>query len=264
MKYDLIIGNPPYQSVNEGERNIGAPLWPQFIEKGMEMLVDGGILAYVTPATWMNKAKSGAWKTISQYDLQKVTSNVHEYFPNVDIPNGISTIIMKKAPYSGVTLIDGEFEIDFHNDEMPVNSKLLSKENLEKFKSLMSVKLNVEVFSGPTKPSINSDSYSEKKTRKHQYETYYSGRQDRRSIWCDEPIGHYGEWKLVVSCSGAFYKTMEITDKGVGRQGNYVLGTKKELNRIKKLLLSDDSKTLCELNMYGRYNNALEYICDVE
>jgi len=263
MKYDLVIGNPPYQSINEGERNIGAPLWPQFIAKGMDMLVDGGTLAYVMPATWMNRAPGGAWKHIKKYDLEYVNPNVHEYFPGVDVPNGISVIRLRKQDYSGVTSVSDEFEINFHEDDFPINTKLLTPENMLKFKRLMERKLDVEVFSGPNNPSINGDQYSEKKTRQHKYETYYSGHIDRRSIWCDEPVGHHGELKLVVACSGAFYKTMEITTKGVGRQGNYILGDSvRQLNRIKKLLLSDDSKTLCELMMYGRFNNALEYICN--
>ena len=264
MKFDLVLGNPPYQSGNiKKERNIGAPLWPKFIKRSMELLKDGGVLSYVCPATWMNKAQSGAWKTISQYDLVNMSPNVHEYFPNVDIPNGISTIVLRKRPYSGVTLVDGEFEIDIHNDELPRNSKLLTQKNLQEFKSLMNRKLHLEVFSGPINPSINSESYSKEKTNKNKYETYYSGKKDRRSIWCEDPIGHYGELKLVVACSGAFYKTMEITNKGVGRQGNYILGTEIELKHIKKLLMSNDSKRLCELMMYGRFNNALECVCSV-
>ena len=38
MKFDVIIGNPPYQSVNSGDRNIGAPLWPMFIKSGMNIV----------------------------------------------------------------------------------------------------------------------------------------------------------------------------------------------------------------------------------
>ena len=262
MKYDLVVSNFPFQSTNEGERNIGAPLWPQFISRSMDFLNDGGTLACITPATWMNRAKGGAWKTISQYDLLSVNPNVKEYFPNVGGGGGtFSAMTLKKQPYGGKTII-GDAEIDFHNDIIPSNNKLMNKENLKLLGELLERKLDMDVHTGPSHPSINSNNYSHKQTRKHQYETYYSGHPERRSMWCDEPIGHYGEWKLVVANSGAFYKSLEITDKGVGRQSNYVLGTKKELKRIKKLLLSDDSKRLCELMMEGNFNNALECICN--
>ncbi len=262
MKYDFCLMNPPFSEASDASFRVA--LWPKFIKTAMDNLKEGGTLTCVCPTTWMNKAKGGAWKTISQYDLVMVSPNVKEYFPGTG-GHGctFSTITLKKQPYSGKTLIDGKFEIDFHNNVIPANNKMITENNMKILDELLKRKLDLDVLSGPKNPSINSDSYSDKKTRRHQYETYYSGASHRRSIWCDEPIGHYGDWKLIVACCGSFYKTMEITDKGVGRQSNYVLGTKKELKRIKKLLLSDDSRVLCELMMEGNYNNALEYIVDI-
>jgi len=118
------------------------------------------------------------------------------------------------------------------------------------------------IYSGPVNPSINSDQWSTKQTRKHKYDTYYSGKEDRQDIYCDEPIGHYGEWKLVVPSNGSIYRTARITKQGVGRQGNYILGTKKRLQEILTLMNSDDSKRLNDIMREGGYNNALKYIVE--
>jgi hypothetical protein len=262
MEFDVVLSNPPYQSANQGERNIGAPEWPNFISLGMNSLVEGGVGVFITPATWMNRSKQGAWKSIRDYDLTFVNPNVKEHFPNVGGNGGtFCYFVMKKQKYSGSTEISGGQQINFHEDVIPKNNKYVNEEGFRIIKSLLGKTVDTNVLSGPIKPSINSDHWSDVKTDTHLYETYYSGASDRRSIWCDEPVGDHGKWKLVVASSGSIYKTMEITKKGVGRQGNYILGESKEqLEQVLELLLSDDSRTLCEVMLEGNYNNALEYV----
>ena len=47
MKFDVVVGNPPYQSTNKGVRNIGSPLWPKFIEQSAKLLKENAIMAMV-------------------------------------------------------------------------------------------------------------------------------------------------------------------------------------------------------------------------
>jgi hypothetical protein len=58
MKFDVIVGNPPYQPATEkkGLRNI---LWPKFVKKSMGMLEDGGHLCIVHPSGWRGLGKDG-------------------------------------------------------------------------------------------------------------------------------------------------------------------------------------------------------------
>jgi len=44
MNYDLIIGNPPYQSLKKGVK-----LYPQFIKFAVSEVKDGGTVSYLTP-----------------------------------------------------------------------------------------------------------------------------------------------------------------------------------------------------------------------
>ena len=266
MKFNVVLTNPPYQSGNVGEeRNVGAPNWPVFVDLCMNYLVEGGEGCFVTPATWMNRSKQGAWKYIQDYDLSFVNPNVKEHFPNVGGNGGTFCFFkLKKRPYSGKTELSTGKTINFHEDAIPKNNKHMDEIGFKLVQTLMPMVKELDVKSGPINPSINSDHWSSTKTSTHQYETYYSGKSDRRSIWCDAAVGDYGKWKLVVPSSGNFYETMEITKKGVGRQGNYVLGKKSDLVALRDLLLTDKSRQLSEVMMEGNFNNALNYVVEAQ
>ena len=260
MQFDVIVGNPPYQRLRE-VRNIGAPLWPEFIEKGMSLLKSGGILDLLVPATWMNRKERGAWKFIAPYDLTYVDPDVKRFFPDVGGNGGtFSRLKLEKRPYGGVTSVRDKFTINFHTEEIPENNRLFNEDSLAFLREISPRVLDLDVKSGPTKPSINSAHWSAEKTDSHIYETYYSGDAKRRSLWCDEPVGDHGKLKLVVASSGKIYQTFEITTKGVGRQASYVLGTQEELELVRDKMLSEDSKRLCELKTAGNFTDPLRHV----
>lgn len=50
-KFDVILGNPPYQPPSNGKKG-GKSLWPTFVEKSMKLLKVNGFLVFVHPAIW--------------------------------------------------------------------------------------------------------------------------------------------------------------------------------------------------------------------
>ena len=50
-KFDVVMGNPPYQPPSEGKKG-GKSLWPIFVTKGLEQLKENGFLVFVHPALW--------------------------------------------------------------------------------------------------------------------------------------------------------------------------------------------------------------------
>jgi 16S rRNA G966 N2-methylase RsmD len=261
MIFDVVVGNSPFQSPNDGERNIGAPLWPMFIKKSFEIVKTNGLVSLVTPATWLNRSVRGAWGILKENNIKFIEPNAKKYFPNVGGHAGtFSYFVAEKTPYEGKTQLSSGLTLDIESTLLPLNTRMIDSVSINFLTEMINKTVNVDVKSGPVNPSINSNHWSPMKTETHIYETYYSGSSTRRSIWCDTPIGDFGVWKLVVASSGNIYDTLEITKKGVGRQGNYILGSKKQLEYLKKLLLNDNSKRLTELMLNGNYNNALNYI----
>ena len=261
MKFDIILGNPPYQR-NREERNIGAPLWPDFIEHSLNLVADDGVIKLVIPATWLNRAPgSKAWKLISSNNLVYCDPDVKWAFPGVGGNGGTFSIIhLQKGEYCGKTSIRGEFDVDIINDTLPTNNSMITTENIDYINNHISSIMDLDVHVGSVKPSINSESYSDTESNTHRYNVYYSGASHRRSIWCDQPIGHCGHLKLIVPNSGNFYDNMEITTKGAGRQTTYVLGTQVELETIRDRMLSPDSKRLNEMMSEGNYNYPLRWV----
>lgn len=50
-KFDIVVGNPPYQTNNPGERKTH-PIWQLFVEKSISILSEGGYLNMVHPNGW--------------------------------------------------------------------------------------------------------------------------------------------------------------------------------------------------------------------
>lgn len=93
MKFDVVIGNPPYQA--SGKEN-KAKLWPQFIDMSFDHLVTtGGCVALVTPKQWLT---NGQWEKYFILN-QIIKLNVDQckiYFE--DIHSSFSYFIVQAQP----------------------------------------------------------------------------------------------------------------------------------------------------------------------
>ena len=53
MKFDCVVGNPPYNAPNEsGKLGVSTQIWPDFVERSLQSVVDGGHLCLVHPPAW--------------------------------------------------------------------------------------------------------------------------------------------------------------------------------------------------------------------
>tara|TARA_B110000503_G_scaffold27986_1_gene44751 strand:+ start:503 stop:1726 length:1224 start_codon:yes stop_codon:yes gene_type:complete len=119
MKFDVIVGNPPYQNPGKSK---GEKLWYRFIRKSVDLLNDDGYLAFVTPNSWMTggtNMSSGKWGVLKDVfcNYQLIYANVHNitkrYFPKIGIQ--ISYWAMQKSKItkdSVIELNDKTIEID--------------------------------------------------------------------------------------------------------------------------------------------------------
>jgi len=52
MKFDVVVGNPPYNPPKKGSGSTGNKIWHKFVEIAYSCLQVGGWVAFVTPTTW--------------------------------------------------------------------------------------------------------------------------------------------------------------------------------------------------------------------
>lgn len=133
MKFDVVIGNPPYQLPvkNNGTRKgSGNKLWHRFIEFAFDISKDDGIVSFITPAHWrmgnfsknqVRKAQSKMWK----YNF-KYISPVSNEFSGVGAHMSLDAWIIDK---SSPNTLDNEW-INFNF--IPVK-KTTDHDNIKKF-----------------------------------------------------------------------------------------------------------------------------------
>jgi len=98
MKFDVVLGNPPYQDPNNDKRM----LWNQIVDKAVEVTAKDGHIAMVTPTTWLT-AKTNIHNSYKMFEEKQVERAV--IFDKEDKPfdEGTSvsyTIVKNTKQYS--------------------------------------------------------------------------------------------------------------------------------------------------------------------
>ena len=104
MKIDAIIGNPPYQVVNQGNGKGADPIYHKFIDIAMALSSQGTLIhparflfnAGKTPKDWNEKLLND-----KHYKVVDFWANSIEVFPTVDIKGGVATSYWNKEKTIG-------------------------------------------------------------------------------------------------------------------------------------------------------------------
>jgi hypothetical protein len=114
-KFDVVVGNPPYQGVTKSsEKNNWQPIWPKFLTKSFNDLVkDSGFVCMVTPRTWASGSRNPVKQFFQKYHVHYLNMNVTHYF---NIVGDVSSYVIQKSPNQGSVTI-----IDVNGEYLPVN-----------------------------------------------------------------------------------------------------------------------------------------------
>ena len=106
MKFDVIIGNPPYQmQVNEAGKGLGAvPLYQKFVDEALK--ASPSCLSMIIPARWFSGGvglDDFREKMLNDKRIQTIVDFIDSNycFPNVDINGGICYFLWNKS-YNGL------------------------------------------------------------------------------------------------------------------------------------------------------------------
>jgi hypothetical protein len=223
MKFDVVIGNPPYQKDNNSGRD-DDNLWPQFIEFAHKLCNDGGIISMVTPASWgslgSNVSIIGSKIRKDYFDPYKVlwvSFNVAKYFPNV--ASTFCAWMIKKIPSSQsdktiIQFIDStvtEKWTDYPCFPLKYSNKIFPR-IVNKFISMDHYPIVEEdPFHTPRasmSKKLAAGDYSRINDNVHLYRSYHTNAQ--KTLYSNYKNSFHNEWKIVFSYSGTW--SYEITN----------------------------------------------------
>lgn len=207
LKFDVVVGNPPYQGLKEGSNSI----WKKFIDIAFKHARDGGVVSLVTPKGWLNDTK--AMKILRSNDLVYADLDCGIYFKGVG--STFSWWLAFKRPNTGSTvLLDRGLQVHIDLQELETfparNMSQLSIEIHRKFVATPSLVVN---WCG------NFRDVSKIKTEQYKFPAYNTKAQPL--VWLRKD--HFISTKKVilqsVSSFAPFYDDGTI---GVARQSGFI------------------------------------------
>lgn len=188
MKFDVVVGNPPYQNTHEkdaeSKRKVGNKLWYQFIFKANELVKPDGYVTMVSPNQWltggvnMRKGELGVLKDVfakKQLVSATVAGITEQYFKGIGI--SIGCWLLKNTPITVPTKLNlgsSTVEVDFNGLEFltPEASEMsigiVSKTLLAK-----NPKFETYYFNSQCKPGLHSE--TEKATKVNKFPHWIMG-----------------------------------------------------------------------------------------
>ena len=268
MKFDVVIGNPPFKKLSDSRQATNISLWKFFLLKSDQLVKDSGIVAMVHPSGWCYPSDSA--KLISKFFTLNnlVYTDISNRLQKTYFPSLWSTIcytITKKETYSGFT--------KFVNDEgqMFVNlnkTKLLTNNGMSIIKKItesshqrccfVSSKKKSMFFPGPGYiPSIDRPTTAiYKNVNFVSAKKHYEPGTDISIIYSLSPSPISSRKKVVMSYSGKPNVLIDNGNYGVGNCVVLLLNNEANLKAVESIFKSKLFRYF-SLQKYSQYNEVL-------
>lgn len=215
-KFDVIMGNPPFNKPQEGTRKGsygGRTLWDKFVKKSLEILNKNGFLAFINPANWRGLGELHyLWDIISELQLLYLRiygeNDGKKYF-NVGSRFDLY-VLQNKSNTKPSEIIDefGEKHLIKIN-EWP----FLPNYNYKIFeKILISQDKGIDVIYSSS--IYDTRKLKDKKTTEFKYPVVHSITKEGITYWYSntDKKGHFGEPKVILNFNRHQYSHKEQND----------------------------------------------------
>jgi hypothetical protein len=180
MKFDVVVGNPPYQSTEDGSKR--KKMWVQFAEKAIDM---AEYVAFVTPSAWQ-KENSKYFTGIAEKIKSKLVAygDANSYFT---VGEDIGYWIIDNNTSCPISVVD-------NNPCSPIYNKMLK------------AKGSVWHYRDFQQPHVVENGnwlvFSDTPTVDNTVPIYWTAKQVR---YCRPKDVKYAGWKVIVNNSGHYY-----------------------------------------------------------
>jgi len=168
MKFDVIVGNPPYNDNNQG-------FWKEFAIKSMQLVKSDGYVGLVTPNSWangshLNKPKNIFNSIFQKYQTLVISTDVNSHFPKIG--KNISYWIVQNTKPTTVTRVISPVETtDVELKNYPFFINEFSATGLSIFKKVLAKKSLWKEFK--ERPSKNTREFGFPKAKHTSYRYGY-------------------------------------------------------------------------------------------
>lgn len=172
MKFDVVVGNPPYQ---DGEAESSKKAWPEFVKKAFEVCSDGGYVAMLTPNSWTN-GKTFIFDYFKNKQCLMFSVDESHHFPKVGTT--VSYFVFLNLPQYTHSFDKLGNKIDFSQvNFVPKTSDLNVKSILSKlFNHQVQLSVEWSYFCEQRRPHVSSV-----QSHEFQYKLKHTAKQIRYS-----------------------------------------------------------------------------------
>lgn len=259
-KFDLIVMNPPYQMLKEGNKK-SQSLWDKFVIKTISELADGGYLVAVHPDGWRNPI--GMFKGVQNLlkSRQMIYLEVHNKRDGIKTFGASTTYdfyCLHNVPptfNTKIKCLDGTTQrVDISKREFIPNgmfkeiNKLIAKKGEER----------VDLLYSRTLYGNDKKNMSKEQTEEHKYPCVYVTYKDgTKQVWYSNVNkGHFGISKVIFSNGISSPIIDESGEYGVMNFAYGIVDDVENLPYIQKALLNPEFLKLISFADSGvhRYN----------
>jgi hypothetical protein len=225
MKFDYVIGNPPYQDSSHTEKK--NTLWRKFLDLSLKLSKEEtGIISFVIPSSWMGSKKLLDSIFLNNNLLYVNKDECKRHFPRVG--STFSYFVMQTSSYKGETkfknkeingtVVDSLSNInDVLVDVFPRN---LSNDSISLINKVLNSNKNLlGVINNTTHHCVHKDRWSLTQDTKFQYPIHNT---PTKLYWWITPHKHSGLRKVVIPTT-TYYRNMFYTINGVTQSFCYYL-----------------------------------------
>ena len=265
-KFDIIVGNPPYQDNQnaKGKRGGGDLLWNKFVILSLELLDKNKYLCFIHPAGWRKpeseKSKFKNLFKIMTEENQMLYLEIHDTKDGLKIFSAgtrYDWYIIKKIKQYTSTEIKGE-------DNKIINLNLsewnfLPNYNFDKIYNLLSKDQNnnCEIIYSVSSYETRKKWISSDRTNEYKYPLIHSTPKSgiRYMYSSKNDNGHFGIPKVIFGDSGIYDSIIDIDGKYGMTQHSIAIKVSNidEANYIKNYIDSDDFRDILDACSWSNF-----------
>mgnify|MGYP003144876959 CR=1 FL=1 len=259
-KFDIIVGNPPFQIEQEGKRKGGyggRTLWDKFIISSFEILNNNGYLGFITPAGW-RKPENQLFELMTR---QNQLLYLHIYGEKqgqqlFDVSQRVDLYVIKKhKPTKDAEIIDElNNKIDLDVSKWP----FLPNYDYKDISKIITTSENgINVIYDRTIYGTDKKNMKSTKTDKYKYPIVHSINQDGIVFWYsdDKTKGHFGVPKVLLNFNRHQYPVNDYEGKYGMSQITFgiPITSKKQGDEIVKAINTDEFKQIIRATKWAAF-----------